>query len=108
MDTIVGTVLGQSIALGMITSAITQVIKITEGIPGLRQFHPVQVLFDFVDSASPRQVQVFAAIVALGLNALTVYMRDGTIISTSTAFSTFGSYLTALGTYSALKPQNNG
>ena len=104
MEIVVGTVLGQSIALGMITSAITQVIKVTEGIPGLKNIPFIQGIFNYVDSAHPNQVKIFAALIAVALNAYTMYSRGGDVMSITTAFSAFGSYLAALGVYSTLKP----
>ncbi len=102
MDTTVTTLLGQSIGLGMVASFVTQLIKITESIPWLSNFPPVQWVLDKVDSGNDANIHICVAVIATLLNAVTLYVESGTVISVAMLISTFGSFVMALGTHNAV------
>lgn len=102
MDPLVANILGQSIGLGMITSAITQAIKITEDVPWLSELAPVRWLLDSVASGKTMNIHICVAVVATLLNAISLYVESGTLVSGVMIISTFGSFLAALGTHNAV------
>lgn len=102
-DPIVISFLGQSVGIGMLSSAITQVVKMTESIPYLSNIPLVQKIIDSVDSGNVRQNQIFVACVAVILNIGVTIIHTHSLPMMPTILSTFGSFLSALGTYDAVK-----
>ncbi|MDD5026824.1 MAG: hypothetical protein PHH13_05670 [Candidatus Peribacteraceae bacterium] len=103
MDATVFTFAGQAVGLGLVASAVTQVIKITESIPFLSKYKFVQTLLDAVAPGKDRNVQFCVAIIAVILNVGSIYFETGTLPAIPTIFAAFTTFLTALGTHSAVR-----
>lgn len=92
-------VLSTSVGVGMIVSALTQILKLTESIPGLRKVKWVQSIVDAVTSGNVFQIRCFVAIVCVAVNAVSLYLTQGTAFDIMTMYTSFLSFWTALGTY---------
>ncbi len=99
---IIGSFMGQQVGIGILISVLTQIIKVTEKIPGLSNFKPVRWLLDKIASGNKDEIHLFVAIIAVLTSAVLTYMETGEIASLQTLTGSFATFLSALGTYNIM------
>jgi hypothetical protein len=68
----------------------------------------VQRVVNAVSKGNVLQIRVFVAVLAVGLNALSVYLNTGDVVSVQTALQAGISFFTALGTFDLVFAKVNG
>ena len=109
-ETSVGAFFGLSLTVGMVATGLTQIVKVTQSIPGLSKLPPVQWLLRSINSGNVMSNRVFVAVICLALSALSAYLKNGVLPSftdpTYYLFS-FKAFLDATAGYKLLLERTN-
>ena len=103
MDPTVFSFAGQAVGLGLVTTLVTQIIKVTQEIPWLSKFAVTRWILEKVAPGKDRNIQIFVVAVATILNVLSIYAETGTLPAGPTIIAIATTFLTALGSHDAVK-----
>lgn len=99
----IGTFLGYSVGLGMLVSAITQIIKYTRFVPIIGDLSVVRFVLDAISRGNPVQIRTGVAVIATLLNIVSFFLNGGEVLDPMQfamgVLAAFNSFMTALGTY---------
>ncbi len=105
MDMNIGTFFGLSLTVGTLTTAITQLVKLTENIPGIDKIPGVRALLDtIVEGGHLYEKRLFVAIVSLVLSIIAVRLDTGAFptLDLQFIFFSFKSFFDATAGYHLL------
>lgn len=102
----IGQFYGYSITIGLIVSAITELIKFTQAVPFLSRLKAVQWLLETIQKGNAGQIRAGVAVLCVIINLVSFLMNGGSIggVYEMTVMLTgsFSSFMTALGSYNLI------
>ena len=100
---------GYSIGIGVIVSAIIELLKFTKVVPVIGHFAPIKALVDFIEKGKPDQIRISVAAFCVVLNLISFFWNGGLVTDAFQLITmisgSFSSFLSALGTFNFLFEQ---